>query len=334
MPRWHLSKCIAFVVMALVAVAAVTVAQSSASKKNVRRPVFVPGLAKGVDSIRTPWANRTLHWAVLTQAGVLAKGEGRTDATGLIGPRFDVPDVRVAVNLALKLAPQDALQKEITLPVVVLPKDPFADRRETFKKLDVGLLSDGALAEVAKRRGLKFSKLSHDLPREPFKGKVVILSGLLGDDFKATWSWIESLPAGTCLIVANDSTGSKSPFAKMSYLSMQKPARKARLFIDRDAVVWTDLNPQWLDMDLCPPRKLTAPKGLVAMRVFAAQLADDGGVYPYVMETTDAGGRCWLIWNLPNTPHGSDPRWDLILRNSLLWAYRKILSQDKEEKTP
>ena len=288
---------------------------------------FVSGGDSGIDNLATPWANRMVRWSVLSQAGTLGSGQNQTDEQGRLSLRFEVPDVRVAVHMAMVLKPEGLVEEAVgRLDLVVLPKAPFADVQQTLGELGVGLLPSKIMTTALKRSGLRYVQLQHDISRDSFKGKVVILGSLIGNNLEVTRTWIRSLPADTCLIVINDGKGEKSAFALVEYLATQKPPEKGSVFLDKQSPIWTDLPADWLGLATCPPQRLTEPKGLIYLKILAGHMAIDGSVFPLAMECRDFGGRMWLIWNLPQWPDRNDPRWDLLLRNSLLWAHRHIAS--------
>ncbi len=89
---------------------------------------FVSGGDLGIDKLATPWADRMVRWSVLSQAGTLGNGRDRTNEQGRLTLRFEVPDVRVAVHMAMALKPEGLGEEAVdSLDLVVLPKDPFAD---------------------------------------------------------------------------------------------------------------------------------------------------------------------------------------------------------------
>jgi len=283
-----------------------------------------------VAGLKTPWADRALQWAVESQAGKVASGEVRTDKAGLAALRFPVPKVRVAVRLALALRPADQPRgKGHLVELVVLPKDPFGDVRKSLEGLKIGLLPGGRLGDALKRSGLRHADLEKELVRGQFAGKVVVLSGLLSKSIKATGDYVRSLPGGTCLIVANDRLGKASAFALIDSLVAHKPGRQTRTIAPARSPIWADLPASWLGRG-CPPHKLTEPRGLVWLRVLAGHVSPDGTIYPLAAEFEDVAGRRWLVWN-PAEPVGpNDPRWGLLLRNSLLWAREQIAGWKKE----
>ncbi len=286
---------------------------------------FVSGAASGIDKLATPWANRWIQWAVQSEAGALGRGGERTDEQGRLSLEFEVPDVRAAVHMGLTLKPEGLDEKAVSrLDLVVLPKDPFADVRQSLGKLGIGLLPSKITTATLNRSGLGYVQLQHDMARGSFKGNVVILGSLVGENREVTRRWIGSLPAGTCLVVVNDGADKESAFWLVEYLKAEKPLEKSSVFWDRHSPIWTDLAADWMGLAICPPRRLAEPKGLTALKILAGHMAEDGSVYPLVMECTDFGGRRWLIWNLPQLPAENDPRWDLLLRNSLLWAQSQI----------
>ena len=294
-----------------------------------RRPaaaerVFIAGGAAGIDAIVTPWPQRRLRWIVHSQAGKVAMGEALTDAKGQLSLRFDVPDVRVAVHLALVIGPVgDAPADPHVVDIVVLPADPFAAVRKTLDKLGIGLLPPGPLAPALARSRLQYKRLQHDIARGSFDGKVVILGGLLGRSRAATRTWLDSLPADTCIIVVNNAE-KESPFSLIKYLSKQQAPKQGTFFWEKRSPVWTDLQAQWLTAGK-PTHKLAQPLWITSFRLLAGWVApDDGALYPLAMASRDTGGRPWLIWNPTDLPPKNDPRWDLILRNSLLWAHRLV----------
>ena len=294
---------------------------------------FVSGGASGIDKLATPWPKHLVQWAVHSEAGSLASGRDRTDEQGRLTLRFEVPDVRAAVRLALVLTPSDQAQEVTrTVELIALPKDPFADFRQTLGELGIGLLPSKIMTAALKRSGLRYTQLQHDIPRDTFEGSVVILGSLIGNNLESTRAWIGSLPAGTCLIVINNGKGEKSAFSLVEYLATQKPPEKSSVFWDKHSPIWTDLSADWMDLTTCPPQRLAEPKGLTSLKILAGHMAEDGSVYPLVMQCTDFGGRRWLIWNLPQLPAENDPRWDLLLRNSLFWAHRHI-SADKSRQS-
>lgn len=295
--------------------------------------VFVSGGAAGIEELATPWADRWVRWTVQSEVGTLASSRDQTDKQGRLSLRFEVPDVRAAVQMVLSLKP-DGVDEEAAgrLDLVVLPKEPFADVRKTLGELGVGLLPSKIMTAALKRSGLQYVQLQHDLARGSFRGRVVILGSLIGENLASTRQWIASLPAGTCVIVVNDGGGEKSAFSLIEYLRAKEPPEESMVFIEKRSLVWTDLSADWLGVARCPAERLVEPKGLTSLKILAGQMGEDGSVYPLVMECKDFGGRRWLIWNLPELPAENDPRWDLLLRNSLLWA-QKYISTDKGQQS-
>ena len=322
--RFILRACVPIVV-ALTAVGIMAVGQQTAPESAVDQQVFVSGGRQSAVPIWTPWPSSPIDWVVRGQAGAVAKGQMRTDVTGTGQLKFAVPDVRAAVHLALTLAPRDEPDKAQTLGVVALPADPLADFRQTLGKLDIGLLPGESLTPAVARSRLRHARLDEAGPRGAFKGGVVVLDGLLAGDVDATRAWIDSLPAGTCLIVtANQARPEKSALRVAAHLGQHRPAESTQVFLDGQARIWAGMPADWLAVSACPSRKLIEPKGIVFLQMLAGHVAPDGAVYPLAMTAADAAGRHWLIWNLPKPPTPADPRWDLLLRNSLLWAHNQI----------
>jgi len=287
---------------------------------------FVRGGEAGVDAIKTPWADRTVQWTVKSAAGTVASGQARIDKDGTAALRFLVPEVRVAARMALALAPVGPPQAQRrTMELVVLPADAFADVRKTLGEFEIGLLPGGPLGTALKRSRLPHSELDKLLVRGRFRGQIVVLSGLLDGGLKATDEYVRSLPPGSCLIVANDRLEKTSGFSLVGSLAAGEPPKQSQAIVPAESLVWTGLAPDWLGQS-CGRHSLARPSGLVLLHVLAGHAAPDGTIYPLAMELRDVGGRWWLVWN-PSEPIGrEDPRWDLLLRNSLLWARRHILA--------
>ena len=180
-----------------------------------------------------------------------------------------------------------------------------------------------AIAAALNRSRLKYAHLQHSISRDNFRGKIVILGGLLQNSKETTHKWVCSLPTGTCLIVVNNGS-EKSVFPLVDFLAAQQPPEQSTVFWDKQSPLWTGLPAGMMGLASCPPYRLTEPKGLTALKVLAGHRANDGSVFPLAMECRDLAGRMWLIWNLPQAPAEHDPRWDLLLRNSLLWAHRHL----------
>ena len=294
--------------------------------------VFVSGSAPGIDELATPWPNRRVRWSIQSEAGTMAAGEELADDLGRLSLKFELPDVRAAVRMTVVLWPDDQdKQAGQIVELVVLPQKPFADVRQTLEKLGIGLLPSEAMTAVLKRNGLEYTQLQHDIARDRFKGRVVLLGSLIGKSREATEKWIRSLPAGTCVIVVNDAAAKESGFALIEYLRAQEQPEKSEAFVDKASRVWTDLPADWLGLATCPSHRLAEPKGLTALKVLAGHKGEDGSVYPLMMECKDFGARRWLIWNLPEPPAENDPRWDLLLRNSLLWAQSRISKEKNSD---
>jgi len=324
-----LIKAIAVIAGCLVVFGSVESATKRASQPPATlKRIFVAGCDKGIENLKTLWPNRSIQWMVQSEAGKVAAGEGLTDAKGKISLEFPVPDVRTAVHLALVLNPKDAkLGSLITVDVIVLPIDPLADVRYTLGKLDIGLLSGGPLAAVLEHSSLDYTQLQHDISRSNFKGKIVILDGLLGENLEATRAWIESLPEGTCIIIVN-SEKKERLLPLVGCLSKQSDFKGGKLFWDKDSPAWTGLKPQWLGAKR-PIFKLGQPRWIISLRVLTGRITDDGTVYPLLLETRSTNKHRWLIWNLSESFPKGDPRWDLILRNSLLWARSHLTTNRK-----
>ena len=283
--------------------------------------VFTAGGSAGATVI-TPWENTELNWILESEAGPVARGQARTDNQGSAVLQFKVPDVRVTVRLAGLLVTTDRSQRQ-AFEIVVLPKDPFADFRRKLEKLRVSLAGDGPLSSALQRNGLSHQRLGDiNLVRQASKGDVIILAGMPEKSVAATRKWIDQLPVETYLIVVNDwSTNVREvPLSMIDWLMKAEPAKPMRFFVDKQALLWTDLPADWLGGPTAPPAQLVTPRNLTSLRIFAGYFSDDGAGYPLAMEATDIGGRWWLVWNLSAALSADDPRWNLLLRNSLLWA--------------
>lgn len=290
--------------------------------------VFVAGGSTGLDDVRTPWFDRMVSWTIKGDMGIVAAGRLRTDADGMTRLRFNVPEVRAAVHLALVIRPENISEYKLHVTdVVVLPKDPFANVKRTLEKLTIGLLDTGTLAMAFRRIGLTYTALQDETARSTFKGNVVIL-GRARRDLPATIAnWLESLSAGTHIVVVGyDRAQDAQMISLVRHLAEIEPSTATTLFVQKESLVWTDLPPRWLESG-CPPRKLVEPRKLMLLNILAGHCARDGSIYPLAIESLDLARRSWLVWNLDRHIGDSDPRWDLVLRNSLLWAYRRTLAR-------
>ena len=291
--------------------------------------IFISGRDTGIKNLTTPWRDQSVRWVIKSDAGTIAAGRGRTENDGRTSMEFAVPNVRDAVHLLLIVAPEEkATKRTYAAEVVVLPKDPFAAVRRSLEKLKLGWVPFGALAGALRRSALTCAPLERGPVREAFKGDVVILGGLLNGRLEQTAQWVHLLPSGTCLIVVNDGSAGASAFSLVKFLAEEKPPAQTTVYVDRDQGVWIDLPVDWLDK-ACPRHRLGETKGFTFLRILAGHFAGDGEAFPLALEARDLGGRWWLIWNLPTLPAGDDPRLDLILRNSLLWAHRRTLAKNR-----
>lgn len=312
-----------FIAGMLTAASFVSPAPKVAPEQAVPLRIFIRGGADGIKALRMGWPERDVGWVVKSGAGTIAAGSLRTDKNGIGSVSFAVPQVRAAVHLALKFFPEGQPDGAgHTVEVVVLPRNPFGRVIKKLGKLRVGFLPAGPLVSALKRSGLRVTDLDHGPARNTFKGNVVIVGGLLEKSVAATRKWIGSMPAGTCLIVVNDGLKKNSVLSIIEYLERQDATGESRFFVDNRSAIWTELPADWLacrsaDYALGPPKQLTS------LRILAGHFQADGATYPLALEARDIGGRWWLIWNLRDLPHRDDPRLDLILRNSLLWAHRR-----------
>ncbi len=279
--------------------------------------IFVSGGDREIPSIQTPWKNTSGRWVVKSEAGIVGQGTFQTDARGITALKVDFPKVRVPVRMALILA---CFDKTFTWEMVVLPKNPLAESRERFRKLGIGILSSGILDPILKKSGLEYTRLPADTDREAFKGKVVILEGRPEEGNGPARAWIDSLPAGTCLILI--STNSDK-------LRKEEKAAPNKLFIQPGPPVWTDLPASWFDWAGSSYR-LTEFKGITFLKIWAGTYTSDGSMYPMVYEMKDIQNHSWLIWNLPNPSDKTDPRWEFILRNNLAWAYHNVFPKEQD----
>ena len=287
-----------------------------------QRLAFVAGGAAGLSVAATPWKTQDLRWIVKSDAGTLAQDVQKSDGRGGLTIRFAVPDVRVAVRLVLSIAPQDEPGAAQAWEVVVLPKDPLADSRKTLQALGVGVLPPGPLTAAVKRSGLTVTELQYDLARSEFKGKVVLLGGLLAGGVDATRRWIASLPKGTCLVAVASGAEANALGAILPCLKAEAVPQQAVLHVDQVSPVWSDLRVEWLGTKP-PSAVLTQPRGVLSVRVLAGHMDREGNVFPLVLEAGDAAGHFWLVWNPTWSTTAEDPRWDLLLHSSLLWADQK-----------
>ena len=283
------------------------------------RRLFVAGASAGVQGVPTPWRNQELRWVVKSEAGAAGQDVQKSDAKGLISPRFPVPDVRVAVRMALAVAPQDEPAAAITWELVVLPKDPIAEVRKTLGALGVGNLPGGPLDAALARSGLEAAELQHDLVRSQFKGRAVVLGGLLAQDADATRRWVSSLPKEVRIIVVLRGDDANSPLAILPSLKAQKAPPDSNLRADSLSPLWRDFPVEWVCEQL-PSLVLAQPRNMLSLRLLAAYTDKEGAAYPLAMESQDAEGHHWLIWNPAWAATDNDPRWDILLKNSLLWA--------------
>jgi len=279
----------------------------------------VAGGSPGIDNIATAWRVEELSWRVRSEAGLVAEGVLKSDQRGTISPRCPVPDVRVTTRLALAVAPQDQPASAVTWEVIVLPKDPVGEVRKALGAQGIGRLPSGGWDAAVKRSGLDVTELQFDVARSQFRGRVVLLGGLLGGSADATRQWISSLPADTCVVVLGGGQADKDLLAILPYLKAGEPPKRSTLHAEPNSPVWTDLPVEWL-CEAAPSLALAQPRGVLSLRVLAGSMDDEGTVYPLAMETVDRQGRRWLIWSPRWDAGGDDPRWDLLLRNSLLWA--------------
>ena len=287
-----------------------------------QRRIFASGGGAGLRVAATPWKAQPLRWIVKSDAGVLAQDVQKSDDRGGLAPRFAVPDVRVAVSLLLSIAPQDEPGAAQMWEVLVLPKDPLADSRKTLAALGVGVLPSGSLAAAVKRSGLTVTELQYDIARSEFRGKVVLLGGLLGDSVDATRRWVASLPKGTCLVAVASGPEANAIGPLLPCLKAEAAPKQAVLHVEEASPVWSDLPVGWLG-DKPPSAVLGQPRGVLSVRVLAGHVDREGNVFPLVLEAGDAEGHFWLVWNPTWSAAEEDPRWDLLLRNSLLWAGEK-----------
>jgi hypothetical protein len=284
------------------------------------RRVFVAGGGSGIGKLVTGWKSEDLSWVLKGPSGTVAQGVLKSDRQGAIGPRFEAPDVRVAGRLALVAGPQDQPGAALGWEVIVLPKDPLGEARRKLQALGIGRLPAGPWEAELKRSGLEMTELQHDLARSEFKGKVVLLGGLLGDSADATREWLASLPPQTCIVtVLGEEQAAKALLPVLPYLKADAAPKRADLRTDLRSRAWTDLPVEWLGERL-PSILLAQPRGVLSVRVLAGYMDEGGAVYPLALESVDAKGHRWLIWNPSWQAADDDPRWGLLLRNSLLWA--------------
>ncbi len=283
------------------------------------RRTFVRGGAEASVTLRTPWAARDTEWSLTSDAGPLATGRARTDDRAALALRLPVPDVRVPVSLTLTLVTTDAARAKHAVEVFALPRDPLADHRQSLATLGIGVLPGSPLANAATASGLPVTELQHDVARSQFRGTVVILGGLLGGDAAATRRYVESLPAGTHILLAADRETLTRNFPHL--FTPADPPPRSELRVDAAALAWTDLPVEWIE-DAPPTVRLGEWRSLLSLRVLAGRATPDGQLYPLLLQGVDLGGRVWLVWCLPAALPPDDPRWDLLLRNSLLTVWK------------
>ncbi len=316
-----LIKAITIFTTATLALGASPASRQAKSQDEKSEKVFISGGSSGIGKLKTNWPDRRICWLVQSQAGKVVAGKVLSDSEGIVSIGFPVPDVRSAVQLVVVLNPTDTGPENTKLiEAVVLPKDPYLNVRKTLDELEIVLFPSIKLEGAFKQSGLSYIELQYETAMSEPGADVVILDGLLENDLELTQECIKNLSQGTCIIVFDNEAG-QDVLSLTGYLSRQKPEDDYQSYSSSSSPVFTDFEPEWLGSD-CPSYRLSEPKRLVSLQILAGKYFDDGTIYPIVIEHEDINGRRWLVWSLPKQfTQASDPRYNLLLRNSLLWAY-------------
>lgn len=301
----------------MAAVTAPLLAQGQGQQGPLPR-LYVSGDSNSL-SLVTPWKRQEIRWTVRGQTGTLANGQTVSDAQGCLRLAVGWPDVRVPSPMSLAVSAGDQDNAAKTYEIVVLPKDPLGDLTALSAKMPLGVLGEGPLGAAARQGGLKPVELDHDVARGLFRGRTVLLCGLLGDDEAATKVWLESLPAGTCVVLADDANGRKHPAEALGLLAGTGTPREACLYVDGNSILWAGCQPRWLGPQ-SPGCRLAELRNVASLRILAAFFDRGGCCMPLAFETRDLAQRRFLVWNPGEPISPGDARWPWILRSSLLWA--------------
>jgi hypothetical protein len=126
---------------------------------------------------------------------------------------------------------------------------------------------------------------------------------------------LTELPSGSVLIVINRSDA----MARHNLLQeLDHNAEALRLCSTSHGLIWRDLRPGWFAPRR--DRRLAIETHYVGYRLLGGWLDEKQRLYPLAVSARDRKDRHLLLWNFAEPIPRDDPRWTLILRNSLLWA--------------
>jgi hypothetical protein len=306
------------------ALAAFAVAQAEplSATEQPRQAVFVTGADAEIVPVATNRPNQEIRWVIKSEAGVIGQGVQGADGGGTLTLAVDLPSVTSPVQLALVLAPTERGESEpLITDLWVLPEDPFAMVRQTLAELTVVTCGSEPIVEVLKqsRIGYRAVDLVDAVPRT--KDEIIVLGGRRSVGLDQFRSWMASLPDNTRLILIQN--GEEGWGQSFEFLRPSASPDDPQWLFEVETPLWAGLEPQWLTGGACPSLGLTNADGLISFTLLGGCHGGQGATRPLAMEARDLGGRQLLIWNIPQPLGEADPRWGLVVRNSLIWARKK-----------
>jgi hypothetical protein len=279
--------------------------------------LFLTGGSTQRVTLTTPWSGENVRWNVTSDAGVVQQDTTAVDANGRLEMTLTLPSVRSPVKLQwiAKQASPGAGGETAHAQLWLLPDDPFADVRQQLEPMTVHTLLSRKLERLIGAQPVtaaQWNEPQTPLDEEPTVALVEYPHLSRTDSVRQL---LTQLSAGSVLIVINRP---KATARRHLLTSNDKAADGLQSYARTSSVVWRDLNPTWFTPDL--NQHMTVKGHYVSFRLLGGWIDPKERIYPLAMAATDRKGRHVLLWNLAKSIHQDDPRWTLLLRNSLLWA--------------
>jgi len=197
----------------------------------------------------------------------------------------------------------------------LLPDAPFADVQQKLASMTLHKRLSRKLDSLLRDAPINAKDWPHDSAPLKDDPTLAITDYPRPTQRETVGEMLGALPADSVLIVINRAKASgRANLLK----STGDPGGEPHLHSTKPDLIWRDLQPGLFQ----PPmtRRLAIQGQYVSFRLLGGWIDRKERIYPLAMTARDRRGRRVLLWNLAEPMPEDDPRWTLLLRNSLLWA--------------
>jgi len=268
-------------------------------------------------ALTTSWANDQLAWHIRGKAGTVSQGSGAADNEGTLQLTLETPATRVPVKLKWTVRPKGADAEARSGVIWALPADPFKSVDTVFRDLRVRVQFSNRWYNSIKH--MPFDSHAWGDQDDSDRPYILFLQRKSESERVPIKKVMDQLPRASVLIIVNESANAKDePGLFVSDPSAPVTVQRCK---DGESAVWRDLKPQWLAI---PPHvRLRLTKNFIDYELLGGYLDSQQYVYPIVLAAKDSSDRHLLYWALTGDLDAEDPRWPLLVRNSLVWAIQQ-----------